>query len=72
VDGDTLVPHNASVVSSTRRTETPVRYISMRASSTELSLRRYRSMIAVSKGIPLSLGTLRITLPEVVVRSLAS
>lgn len=29
---------------------------------------RYRSMIAVSKGIPLSLGTLRVTSPEVVVR----
>ena len=30
----------------------------MRASSTLLSRRRYRSMIAVSKEIPLSLGTL--------------
>ena len=38
--GDTRVPHNASVMSSTRRTETPARYISIKASSTELSRRR--------------------------------
>ncbi len=31
VAGDTLLPHRASVISSTLRTETPVRYISMRA-----------------------------------------
>ena len=37
VDGDTRVPHKASVMSSTRPTETPARYISMSASSTELS-----------------------------------
>ena len=49
VDGDTLLPHRASVMSSTRRTDTPARYISMRASSTLLSRRRYRSMMAVSK-----------------------
>jgi hypothetical protein len=42
------VPHNASVMSSTRRTDTPARYISISASSTELSRRRYRSMMAVS------------------------
>src|SRR3954462_8491831 len=36
-------------MSSTRRTEMPARYISISASSTELSRRRYRSMIAVSK-----------------------
>ena len=41
---------------------------SMSASSTLLSRRRYRSMIAVSKEIPLSWGTLRVTFPEVVVR----
>lgn len=35
---------------------------------TLLSRRRYRSMMAVSKEIPLSLGTLRVTFPEVVVR----
>src|SRR5262249_22113617 len=36
--------HSASVMSSTRRTDTPARYISISASSTELSRRRYRSM----------------------------
>jgi hypothetical protein len=40
VDGETRVPHKASVMSSTRRTETPARYISIKASSTELSRRR--------------------------------
>ena len=40
----------------------------MSASSTLLSRRRYRSMMAVSKEIPLSLGTLRVTSPEAVVR----
>ena len=34
------LPHSASVMSSTRRTETPARYISIKASSTELSRRR--------------------------------
>jgi hypothetical protein len=37
---DTRVPYKASVMSSTRRTETPARYISIKASSTELSRRR--------------------------------
>ena len=32
------------------------------------AFRRYRSMMAVSKEIPLSLGTFRVTSPEVVVR----
>jgi hypothetical protein len=36
VDGDTRVPHSASVMSSTRRTDTAARYISIKASSTEL------------------------------------
>ena len=36
VDGETRVPHKASVMSSTRRTATPARYISIKASSTEL------------------------------------
>jgi len=40
VVGLTFVPHNASVISSTRRTETPARYISIRASSTDASRRR--------------------------------
>ena len=61
-----MLPHRASVMSSTRRTDTPARYISIRASSTLLSRRRYRSMMAVSKEIPLSLGTLRVTSPEAV------
>lgn len=63
-----MLPHRASVISSTLRTETPARYISMRASSTLLSRRRYRSIIAVSKEVPLSFGTLKVTSPEVVVR----
>ena len=57
-------PHKASVMSSTRRTETPARYISMSASSTLLSRRRYRSMIAVSNEIPLRRGTLSVTSPK--------
>ena len=65
VAGETLLPHNASVMSSTRRTETPASYISMRASSTLLSRRRYRSMMAVSKGTPLSRGIWSVTSPEV-------
>ena len=50
---------------------TPDRYAcqaQMSASSTLLSRRRYRSMMAVLKEISLSLGTLRVTSPEVVVR----
>src|SRR3954471_24085848 len=46
-------------MSSTRRTEIPAKYISISASSTELSRRRYRSMIAVSKVWRRSFGTLR-------------
>jgi hypothetical protein len=38
--GLTRVPQRASVMSSTRRTEIPARYISISASSTELSRRR--------------------------------
>ena len=68
VAGETLLPHRASVMSSTRRTETPARYISMRASSTLLSRRRYRSMMAVSKDTPLSRGIWSVTSPEVVMR----
>ena len=40
VEGETRVPQSASVMSSTRRTETPARYISISASSTEASRRR--------------------------------
>lgn len=66
--GDTLLPRKASVMSSARRTDTPTRHSSIRASSTLLSRRRYRSIIAVSKEILLCLGTLRVTSLEVVVR----
>jgi hypothetical protein len=38
--GLTRVPHRASVMSSTRRTEIPAKYISISASSTELYRRR--------------------------------
>ncbi len=68
VEGETLLPHRASVMSSVRRTETPARYISIRASSTLLSRRQYRSMMAVSKGTPLSRGIWSVTSPEVAVR----
>ena len=37
---DTLVPQRASVISSTRRTDTPARYISIKASSIDVSRRR--------------------------------
>lgn len=70
VEGDTLVPRRASVISFTCQTDTLARYISIGASSTLLSRRRYRSMITVSREIPLSLGILRVTSPEVVVRFL--
>jgi len=56
VPGLTLVPQRASVMSSTRRTDTPARYISMSASSTDASRRRYRSMMAVSKVCRRSFG----------------
>ena len=56
VVGETLLPHRASEMFSARRRETPASYISMSASSTWFSLRRYCSMIAASKDIPLSRG----------------
>ena len=60
------MPHSACVMSSTRRTLTPARYISTSASSTEDSRRRYRSMIAVSNGKLRSFGTFRLTSPALV------
>ena len=48
--GEKRVPQRASVISSTRRTLTPARYISINASSTDDSRRRYRSIIYVSEG----------------------
>ena len=62
----TRVPQSASVMSSTRRTLTPARYISTSASSTYASRRRYRSMIAVSNGNVRSLGTFSVTSPAFV------
>lgn len=44
-------------ISPMHRTEIPVRYISIRASSAENSLQQYLSITAVSKGTPFSLGT---------------
>ena len=42
--------------------DTPLaKYISMRDSSTPLSLRQYRSIIVISKEIPLGLGTLKVS-----------
>lgn len=67
VADDTLAPHRISETSSMRLVETPARYISIMASSTEVSRRLYRSMIAVANLMPLSLGILRVTWPEVVV-----
>ena len=69
--GDTLLPHSASVISSTRRTDTSAKYISISASSTLLSRRRYRSMIAVSNKTPFRCGTCGVTSPDAVVRFLS-
>lgn len=66
VPGDTYVPHKTLVISPTRQTKTPARYISINDSSTVDSLWRYRSIMAVSKGIPLSLGTFNSTFSAVV------
>ena len=67
VEEEILLPQRASgdVLYALGRTR---RYISMRASSTLPSRRRQRSMMAVSKEIPLSLGTLRVMSPEVALR----
>jgi len=66
VEGDTFVPHKASVMSSTRRTLTPAKYISTSDSSTDDSRRRYRSMICVSNGSFRNRGTLSMTSPALV------
>ncbi len=66
VEGLTRVPHSASVMSSTRRTLTPAKYISIRASSTLLSRRLYRSIICVSNGKLRNFGTCRVTSPAFV------
>ncbi len=62
----TRVPHSASVMSSTRRTDIPAKYISMSASSTDVSRRRYRSIIAVSKVWRRSFGMRSCTSPAFV------
>ena len=63
-----MLLYRASEISFTDRTDTPAGYILMSASSMLLPRRRYRSMMAVSKEIPLSLDTFRMTSPEGVVR----
>lgn len=55
--------YRAWVMSSTRRTLTPVKYMSISTSSTDDSRLRYRSMIAVSNGRLRSFGTSRVTSP---------
>jgi hypothetical protein len=67
VGGETRVPHRASVMSSTPLTDTPARYISIRASSTELSRRRYRSILRSQMFCYRSFGILRVTSPACVV-----
>ena len=64
---ETPAPHRASPMSSMRRVDTPARYISMMASSTDVSRLLYRSMTAVAKRMPLSLGILSVSWPDVVV-----
>ena len=56
-------PQRFGDTSSTRRTLTPARYISISASSTDASRRRYCSMIAVSNGSVRSFGTLSVMSP---------
>ncbi len=62
---------NISVISSTRRTDTPAKYISIKASSTELSRRLYLYIMAVSKAIPFNFGTFSFPFPDVVVKFLS-
>ena len=64
VPGLTRIPHSASMMSSTRRTDTPARYISTGASSTEFSRRRQRSMMAASKLWRRSFGIFGFTSPD--------
>ena len=65
---DTDGPRRVSETSSILRVETPAGRISITASSTPVSRRRHRSMMAVVKRAPLSLGMCRVTSPELVVR----
>ena len=68
VPAETPAPHGISPTSSMRRVETPAGYISMMASSTLVSRLLQRSMTAVAKRMPLSLGILSVTWPDVVVK----
>lgn len=68
VAAETLEPHRISETSSMRLVETPARYISIMTSSTLDSRLRQRSMIAVVKRTPLSLGMRIVTSPDDVVR----
>ena len=65
---ETPAPHRISLTSSMRRVDTPARRISMMASSTLVSRLLRRSMTAVAKRMPLSLGILSVTRPDVVVK----
>ena len=70
---ETPAPHRTSLTSSMRRVGTPARYISMMASSTLVSRLLQRSMTAaVAKRMPLSLGILSATRPDVVVNPRSS
>ncbi len=64
---ETPAPHRISLTSSMRRVGTPARYISMMASSTLVSRLLQRSTTAVAKRMPLSLGILSVSWPDVVV-----
>ena len=66
VAADTDDPRRISLTSSILRVEAPARCISIMASSTLVSRRRYRSMTAVAKRIPLSFGVRIATSPDVV------
>lgn len=65
---ETPTPYRISLTSSMRHVETPARCISMMAFSTLVSRLLQRSMTAVAKRMPLSLGILSVTRPEVVVK----
>ena len=65
---ETPAPHRISLTSSMRRVDTLARRISMMASSTLVSRLLRRSMTAVAKRMPLSLGILSVTRPDVVVK----
>ena len=65
---ETPAPHRISLTSSMRRVDTPARRISMMASSMLVSRLSRRSVKAVANLIPLSLGILSVSWPDVVVK----